>query len=110
MNLEKLAEQIQLDMKKEGEPITYEEALEMAEMEIKAKGIKRYEQTETKKERKPRERKVDEEKKEILSYIEEKFNDIIGLEVTEVKTETEIHFTFNNNKYSVKLTKHRPKK
>ena len=40
MTLEKLAKQIFDECAKEGEPITMEEAQEMAQMEINAKGIK----------------------------------------------------------------------
>ena len=40
MTLEKLAKQIFNECAKEGEPITMEEAQEMAQMEINAKGIK----------------------------------------------------------------------
>ena len=40
MTLEKLAKQIFDECAKEGEPITIEEAQEMAQMEINAKGIK----------------------------------------------------------------------
>ena len=40
---EKMILQIMEECEKEGEPVTREEAEEMAEMEIKANGIKRYE-------------------------------------------------------------------
>ena len=46
MNKEKLIEQIMKECEADGEPITREEAEEMAEMEIKAKGIKNYTQAE----------------------------------------------------------------
>lgn len=42
-SVEQLAVEIQLQFEKDGEPVTYEEAVEMAQMEIKEKGIKRYE-------------------------------------------------------------------
>lgn len=42
-NLEKLINDIMREAEKDGEPVTREEAKEMAEMEIKARGIKRYE-------------------------------------------------------------------
>lgn len=83
---------------------------EQTELTEKAKSLGRH-MGDTIKERKPREkvRKVDEEKKVILS----KFTDVLkdfGADVTEVKTETEITFSYNNNVYTVKLTKHRPPK
>jgi hypothetical protein len=58
MDKEKLIKSIMKDLE-----CTREEAEEVAEMEIKAKGIKRYEKAEEAKPRKPRERKVDEVKK-----------------------------------------------
>ena len=66
--------------------------------------------SEEKKERKPKERKVDEEKKFLLDCI------LAGLKSTadtfdfNIKTETEINFTAYGNQYTVKLTKHRPPK
>lgn len=64
MNKEKLAEKIMLECEKEGEPVTMEEALEMAEMEIKANGNRRYEKSDKPRKKSTRERKVDETKKE----------------------------------------------
>ena len=46
MNKEKLIKQIMAEAEADGEPVTREEAEEMAEMEIKAKGIKNYTQGE----------------------------------------------------------------
>ena len=62
--LEQLAQEIYDECLADGDDVTKEEAFEMAEMEIKAKGIKNYVQSSVeKKKRKPKERKVDEEKK-----------------------------------------------
>lgn len=108
--IEKLAEQIMRECEKEGEPVTKEEALEMAEMEINAKGVKRYEQNVEK----PRKtatkvRKVDTEKQFILTgfraFLEEN-----GAIVEMLKTEAEMNFTFGENDYTIKLVKHRQKK
>jgi hypothetical protein len=56
-----------------------------------------------------RERKVDETKKRLLNafriYIEG-----AGGEVEPLKTEAEMHFTFEGSDYTVKLIKHRPPK
>lgn len=105
MNKEKLIEQIMRECEADGEPITREEAEEMAEMEIKAKGIKNYTQAEVeKKSKKPRERKVDTEKKAILEEIAETLKSL-GYEPT-MENEVALHF----GEYSLKLTKHRPKK
>lgn len=68
---EKLVFEIIQDAKKDGEPVTREEAEEMAKMELGAKQIKRYEQAE-----KPRKKrstsktvKVSAEKKELFNTI-----------------------------------------
>lgn len=108
--LEKLIKSIMAEAEADGEPVTYDEAKEMAEMEIKAKGVKRYEQTApTKKDRKPKERKIDEEKGYLLSCIRGLLGGE-GAEIIATKTETEVEFNYNGNHYSVKLTKHRPPK
>ena len=87
---------------------TREEAEEVAEMEIKAKGIKRYEKAEETKPRKPRERKVDEVKKDLIEYLEKALGMIVN--VDNVKNESEISFTFKNEQFTLKLIKHRPPK
>lgn len=109
MNKEKLAEKIMLECEKEGEPVTMEEALEMAEMEIKANGNRRYEKSDKPRKKSTRERKVDETKKEILSAIKILVEGM-GADIINVKTETEITFNFNDEEYSVKLIKHRKRK
>ena len=78
-------------------------------MEIKAKGLKRYEQAEKPRKKVERERKVDQDKKEILDELVACINKNIG-QVLEVKTETEIKMVYNDTEYTVKLIKHRPKK
>ena len=111
---ELLVAEIMKEAEADGEPITEAEAIEMAKMELGAKEIKRYEQAETKKERKPKERKVDEEKQRILKHVKVL---IEGMQLNsgeacnvEMKTETELHFSLNGNDYTIKLTKHRPNK
>lgn len=113
MDKEKLIAEIMAEAEKDGEPVTREEAEEMAEMEIGAKEIKNYAQstpTTEKKERKPRERKVYPDKKFILDLIENPL--LKGLRVEDVvrKTETEIAFTYKGERYSIRLIKHRPEK
>ena len=79
------------------------------EMTKKAKEIKRYEKAEKPKgERKPKERKVDLDKKKLLELCEKALEDYV-FDLT-VKTETEISFEFQNENYTLKLTKHRKKK
>jgi hypothetical protein len=86
-----------------------EDAEEVAKMELKAKGLKRYEQSDKPRKKVEKERKVDQEKKEIIDELVACINKNIG-KVLEVKTETEIKMTYNDTEYTVKLIKHRPKK
>ena len=106
---EKMILQIMEECEKEDEPVTREEAEEMAEMEIKANGIKRYEKSDKPRKKTTRERKVDETKKKILLGCK-CFIEGLGGVVVSIKTETEVKFTFEGEEYTLKLTKHRPKK
>ena len=109
-SLEKLAEEIYAEMARDGEGVTMDDALQMARMELGAKEIKSYVQSSVeKKSRKPRSRKVDEEKGFILGHVESLLRELDAQEISK-KTETEIHFTYGENDYTIKLTKHRPKK
>ena len=79
------------------------------EMTKKAKEVKRYEKAD--KPTKPRakkERKIDEDKKEILYIVQKALESFV--KITEVKTETEIKFVHNDENYTLKLTKHRKEK
>lgn len=108
--LEELAEEIYKEALEDGEEVTKEEALEMARMEMGAKDIKNYTQAAPeKKERKPRERKVDEDKGFLLDEVKTALTEVVDSAI-EVETETCLHFDFNGNRYTLKLTKHRPKK
>ena len=72
MTLEKLAKQIFDECAKEGEPITIEEAQEMAQLEINAKGINisaRATKPKAEKEKKPKVVQVSQEKQEIFQEI-----------------------------------------
>jgi len=106
---EKMILQIMEECEKEGEPVTREEAEEMAEMEIKANGIKRYEKSDKPRKKTTRERKVDETKKKILLGCK-CFIEGLGGVIVSIKTETEVKFTFEGEEYTLKLTKHRPPK
>ena len=106
---EKMILQIMKECEKEGEPVTREEAEEMAEMEIKANGIKRYEKSDKPRKKTTNETKVDETKKKILLGCK-CFIEGLGGVVVSIKTETEVKFTFKGEEYTLKLTKHRPKK
>ena len=108
--MEQLIATIMKEAEKDGEPVTREEAEEMAKMEIQAnKDLKRYEQSEKPRKKAEKVRKVDEEKKHILTNVSTLLS-TIGADIVETKTETEIVFNYNGNHYSIKLTKHRPPK
>ena len=110
MDKEKLIDEIMREAEKDGEPLTREEAMEIAEMEIKAKGIKNYTQSaETAKERKPRERKVDEDKATILENLKRGLTLLVNSAIISVENENKLHFKFNGNDYTVNLIKHRTK-
>ena len=103
--------------------ISYEEAVQLMEddeedfigeegeeLTKKAKANNATERVQsTKRKKTVKERKVDEEKGYILNCLREALG---GIDVNNVsiKTETEISFTFNDNSYTLKLTKHRPPK
>ena len=109
MTLEKLTEKIMKECEADGEPVTKEEAREMAEMELKASGNRHYEQSEKPRKVVKKERKVDETKKRLLTDCRVLLEGL-GAQTLSVKTETEIVFLFNGDEYSLKLVKHRPKK
>lgn len=71
IDVEKLANQIMKECEADGEPVSYEDAKTMAEMEIKAKSQRNYTTTEKsmKKKSKPRVTKVSDEKKAIFNNI-----------------------------------------
>jgi len=105
MTKEELAKQIMAEYEKDGEPISYEDALEVAEMEIKAKAeVKRYEQADKPKEKKKREVKLDTDKVAIVKLIAD-LMDTAGYDVTIANPQREICF----GEYSLTLTKHRKK-
>ena len=98
------AEQLYEDDK---EDFIGEEGEQMTE---KAKEIRRYEQSAEKKERKPREKKLDEDKVKIIKFL---YDEMLsgGLNKVESKNEQrEITYLYNGAEYSLTLTKHRPPK
>lgn len=103
--LEKLIKNIMAEAEADGEPVTYEEAKEMAEMELKAKGVKRYEQTESTKAKTKREVKKDAEKIEIIKRL---FDFLKESEPSAEIANEQREITFRD--FSITLTKHRPKK
>ena len=114
IDIETLTKIIFAECEKDGEPVSMEEAREMAEMEIKSGDLSRYEKSlEPKKKCEPKERKVDEDKKYILRNIKCLLEGMLGNHNEEplvnMKTETELSFSFKDNDYTLKLTKHRKK-
>lgn len=109
MDKEKLIIKIMKEFEADGEPITREEAEEIADLEIKAKanGKRRYEQSKPKN-KTVKDRKVDETKKHLFEII------IASLENEvdngSLKNEIEYSFDYRNERYTLKLTKHRKAK
>ena len=87
----------------------YEDNEEVDEMTVKAKAVKRYEKRDAPRKAVKKERKVDEEKKELLNLCRIPIEGAGG-NVTNIKNEAEFSFTFGNNSYTIKLVKHRPPK
>lgn len=105
---EKLILSIMKSAEADGEPISREEAEEMAEMEIKAKGITEYAQAE-KKPRKKREVKKDATKITLIKRLAD-FMQEIATDVEVTNDQRTIEFVVMGESYSITLTKHRKKK
>ena len=109
MDKEKLIIKIMKEFEADGEPVTREEAEEIADLEIKAKanGERRYEQSKPKN-KTTKERKVDETKKHLFEIIIASLENEV--ENGSLKNEVEYSFDFGEDRYTLKLTKHRPPK
>lgn len=92
---------------------------EMAEMEKKAKQIKRYEKSDAPRKKTSRERKPDPDKREIISTVAKNLERCVFdrvddydlcVDIKILKPEREITFRVGSDEYSLVLTKHRPKK
>ena len=81
------------------------------EQKVKENGCDRHyvQGDKPKTERKPRERKVDNEKLFLLQGLASGLENKIGLDVI-YENEVKLHFNYNGSSYSVTLTKHRPPK
>lgn len=111
--VEELAKEIYEEALKDGEePITFEYAIKMAEMELGAKAnCKNYVQSAEKPRKKViKERKVDELKKELFGIIEKALEENTNATDFSLKTETELSFNIGEENYTLKLTKHRKPK
>lgn len=112
MELEKLAQQIFDECQKDGEPVSMEDALEMAKMEIGAKDIKNYAQAtvenEVKKPRKPKTVKISSEKAQLFADIVEFLGTKYQIEVaTDNKL---VNITLNGHGFKLNLSENRQKK
>ena len=87
------------------EPSANEEIVEV----VPTKAKRKYTKSDKPRKKSTRERKVDEEKKEILGLLMNGYLEKYP-RVLKVKNEVEFSFTHNGNEYTVKLTKHRPPK
>lgn len=110
MTLEQLAKKIFAECEKDGEPVTMEEAIEMAKMELGSKEIKNYVQSTVEKKRGAREVKLDATKVGVI----EELADLMQMEmqlsdVVIINPQKEITFTIDDDNYSVTLTKHKKK-
>lgn len=85
------------------------EEQEKADKEAKKSG-RHYEKSATPRKKVEKTRKIDFEKGFLLEIMRKALENEANIEEFWIKTETELYFTYNNNKYTVKLTKHRPKK
>lgn len=81
------------------------------EIDKKAKaGGRHYEQGNTPRKKVKKERKIDETKRDLLHFLRNDLEMVDDLVISGQKTETELYFTYKNADYTLKLTKHRPKK
>ena len=78
------------------------------QMQAKAKQIKRYEKSDKKRSKSTRERKVDISKAYLLDLCEKGLNDFV--EKICRKNEVELSFSYQEEDYTIKLTRHRKKK
>ena len=106
---EKLIQEIMREAEADGEPVTREEAEEMAEMELKSKDIRRHETAEAPKEKKKREVKLDGRKVDFISIVKEWLLDNAE-DVVITNPQREVSFTLVGESYSLVLIKHRKKK
>lgn len=105
---EKLVKSIMAEAAEDGEPVTREEAEEMAKMELGAKQFKRYEKSDNPApaEKKKREVKKDAEKIKIIKKLYDFLLTVGEESATIVNEQREITF----RDFSITLTKHRSKK
>lgn len=116
MDKEKLIARIMKECAEDDEPVTKEEAEEMAEMEIRSNAMRRYEKSDAPRKPSSRTREPDIIKLELMSTIAQNIDRAywdykyeVG-QVRLVNPEREVTFTVGGDEYSVVLIKHRKKK
>ena len=117
MDKDKMIDRIMREYEKNGEPVTREEAAEIAEMEIKAKQCgRRYEGDTTARKKASTKRPLDAEKVEIIKSIYKNLSRCVfddDREITNIhikNAQKEITFNIKGAEYSISLIKHKNKK
>lgn len=113
MTIEQLAKQIFDECAKDGEPVTVEESIEMAKMEIGAKGFKhdaKSVETIEKKDRKPKTVKISDEKKALFAYLTDCLETFYGENVQIVKENKEFSLQINEKSFKIDVIEHKKKK
>ena len=106
--LEKIAKDIFREAQEDGEPVTMEEAIEMAKMEINYTESRHYEQASVERASgDARKRKIDADKKLIFDTLRNSIEPLVTINGN--KNEVELNFTYNGFEYTMKLTKHKKK-
>ena len=109
---EKLVNEIMTEAEKDGEPVTREEAKEMARMELGAKQIKRYEKAEKprKKSKKPKTIKVSDEKIALFASILQNLDRCEGVERQNIEVLREnklIQVKINDKTFKIDIIQNR---
>ena len=111
-DLNKLAEQIFKECEKDGEPISMEDALEMAKMEISAKGMTNVGKSvdNPDKPKKPKTVKISDEKKELFSEILSDLEDVYKQNVKVLKENKLIQVKMGEKIFKIDIIEQRPPK
>lgn len=107
--IESLAKKIQKQFADDGEPVTIEEAREIATLELKSRGLARVMSENEQGKKKPKPRKVDTTKEKLLKRIMTLLEEM-GATDCSTETETALSFTYELDNYTIRLVKHRAKK
>ena len=113
MTLEKLEKQIFDECAKEGEPITMEEAQEMAQMELNAKSVKvgvRAVEPKPQKEKIQRIAQVSDEKMALFSLLWEGLSNFYGENAQIQKNNKEISVQIGEKSFKIDIIEHRKAK